>query len=362
MGLVRFALALIVLMTHSGYAVFTFSGIQFATIGALASVQVFFVLSGVYMAAVWQTKYNKLDNGMIYFFINRALRLWPTYICLMALTLLAYILLGHPAVGDMQLFTLFREVETRGLDGIRTIMLGLSVLLFGQDFVSFNADLHYLLPVRQSWSIATELLFYLMVPLLCRAPSVRYLLVGFLVLMGVKYLSLIHFGWRYSYFIPFGNFGHFLLGVGLYSILSNRHVEKIRSGIKSLKIPVFVGLLTIFFTFKKANFESGLAHHFAFVFIFSVAVVLLFDSSINRIDIFLGNISYGIYLNHFLMLVVGNLLGFKEVALLLFTLSSSMLLSFFMEKIIQAPIDRQRYKLTKLRARIAHTRYESSPI
>ncbi|MBN9114179.1 MAG: acyltransferase, partial [Pandoraea sp.] len=75
-------LALIVLTSHVG--------LGGGSIGALASVQVFFVLSGVYMAAVWQVKYCHLSSGAWHFYLNRALRLWPTYILLLLLTWLTY--------------------------------------------------------------------------------------------------------------------------------------------------------------------------------------------------------------------------------------------------------------------------------
>lgn len=320
------------------------------SIGALGSVQAFFVLSGMYMAAVWHTKYSLMPQGAGYFYYNRALRLWPTYLFLLALTFLVYVALGRPASGDDLLFNLFRGIDQDGITSANAGMLFLSVFLFGQDFVSVNENLHYLLPVRQSWSIASELLFYLSVPLVFRKPSWKLYFAGFAALMVFKYLASTFAGWRYSYFLPIGSFGYFLLGGTLYHLSLHPQIERLKSHIKNWKFFVVLSIfLAMLFLFGESSFErGGIAHHFAFIAIFSVITILLFEKVVNKMDLFLGNISYGIYLNHFLVLVVGMSIGLQGISLVLFTLAFSILLSFLTEKLIQYPIDRQRYRITTL--------------
>jgi peptidoglycan/LPS O-acetylase OafA/YrhL len=343
MGQVRFALALIVLVSHAGYTM--------NTIGSLCSVQAFYVLSGIYMAAVWNTKYSKIQNGTKYFLFNRFLRLWPTYITLLILTFLVYEGFGRPTGNDDYLFTLFREIERVGFTLKNSGMILLSILLLGQDIVSVNEQLHYLLPVRQSWSIASEVLFYLTVPFFISKSLYKFYFIGFVILMTGKYIVLKHFGLRWSYFFPFWNFGYFLLGCGLYYISLLSPVESFILRFKQFRIYVIIAVLLVLFRFGDSSFErGGIAHHFTFITIFSIAAVFLFDKSVKRIDLFLGNISYGVYLNHFLVIVVATLLGLQGHALLIFTLSTSILLSYLTEKLIQKNIDRRRNEFTQLQA------------
>ncbi|MEZ6023978.1 MAG: hypothetical protein R3C16_11320 [Hyphomonadaceae bacterium] len=75
MGMVRFALAMAVVLSHLPLATFQFLS------GGLA-VQCFFIISGFYMALVLDGKYK--DVGL--FYSNRLLRLFPTYFVMMAVT------------------------------------------------------------------------------------------------------------------------------------------------------------------------------------------------------------------------------------------------------------------------------------
>lgn len=343
MGIIRFALALIVVASHTGYS--------YQSIGALASVQAFFVLSGVYMAAVYTSKYSLRERGAIYFYYNRALRLWPTYIALLALTILVYWVFGATITNDSKLFNLFEYFKSQTSNNEKALIIYLSLFLIGQDVISVSESFHYLLPVRQSWSIASEMLFYSIVPLIfSRKPFVFYIL-SFLFFIVIKYLFLTHYGWRYSYFLPLGNFGYFILGCGLYHISSHPLIDQIKNKANSLKIHATYIILILLFFFGESSFErSNISHHLIFIFVFSICTIALFEKSSSKLDYIFGNISYGVYLNHFLILVLlSNLLETTArdgILLLLSVIACSVLLSLLMEKFIQRPIDRHRYRKT----------------
>lgn len=338
MGAIRCVLAIIVLLSHAGFPA--------KTIGALASVQAFFVLSGIYMAAVYTTRYGLMPRGAILFYLNRFMRLWPTYLMLLALTALAYVALGQPDDGDDRIFDLFRALRNEGLTTSNATMLALSILFFGQDFVSVSEPHHLMLPVRQSWSIASELLFYLTVPLLFRIRSWQPLLVAFALLMVLK-LTLLSIDWRLSYFLPFGNFGYFALGYGLYLLFNEPQIDEFREELSRYRPLLVAGVLVATIFFGESSFErGGVVRHLAYILIFSLGAILIFSRSMSLTDTFLGNISYGIYLNHFLILVVVHLLGLTGVPSVLMTLVGSVTLAILMEKVVQKPIDRYRYRLT----------------
>jgi peptidoglycan/LPS O-acetylase OafA/YrhL len=221
------------------------------------------------------------------------------------------------------------------------------VVLFGQDLLSVHEPYHFMLPVRQSWSIASELLFYVMVPLLFRHMTLKMCLVGFAVLMGVKLALLRGYDWRASYFFPVGNFGYFLLGYGAYLISVHPAVEAFKTRYRVvMKRGVLLLILVMLTFFGEASFErSGYLHHFIMVGVFTTGCVLMFERAVSRLDLLLGNLAYGIYLNHFLLIVVlGQVIGtsISKTGFVCWVIATSFLMAFFMEKSIQGPIDRWR--------------------
>lgn len=298
MGVVRFLLAIIVVLAHAGFPM--------ESIRALGSVQAFFVLSGVYMAAVWTTKYGVLERGARYFYLNRIMRLWPTYLFLLLLTFAAYKLFGAQLSGDDELFNLFEALDAQGVNGTPGIMLFLSVTLFGQDIASVNESVHYLLTQHD---------------------------------------------WRWSYFLPFGNFGYFLLGCALYFLTSHARIDALKAKLKHPRRYAMILMIGILFFWGEASFErANIIHHLGFMALFSLATLLLFERAVKGYDITLGNIAYGIYLNHFVILVVAKGMGLPTAWVALITVAGAVLLSLLTEKFIQKPIDRYRHGLTKLQS------------
>ena len=71
MGLMRFLLAMAVVIAHTGAIT-----VNFALIPANLAVEVFFAISGFYMSLIVTGKYRDRTT----FYINRFLRLYPVYL------------------------------------------------------------------------------------------------------------------------------------------------------------------------------------------------------------------------------------------------------------------------------------------
>ncbi len=71
MGLMRFLLAMAVVVTHIGP-----DAADFALIPANLAVEVFFAISGFYMSLILTAKYQDRTT----FYVNRFLRLYPVYL------------------------------------------------------------------------------------------------------------------------------------------------------------------------------------------------------------------------------------------------------------------------------------------
>src|SRR4051812_18616989 len=80
MGLFRLLLALSVVMGHAGPI------LGMSLFSAPVAVGTFFVLSGFYMSLVMNEKYSGLEHGVRVFYINRFLRLYPSYLVVLVAT------------------------------------------------------------------------------------------------------------------------------------------------------------------------------------------------------------------------------------------------------------------------------------
>lgn len=146
MGYIRFALALAVALSHAGL---------WTPIDASYAVQIFFVISGYYMALTIE-KYYKDDA--LRFYLNRALRIFPAYWIVAGVTL-AFMLATDSRWPMNWIVRHFTEPVT----------ILANVTIFGQDII-FNGAPQKLI-VQPAWSVAMELCFYVLAPFLVRIPT-----------------------------------------------------------------------------------------------------------------------------------------------------------------------------------------------
>ena len=337
--MIRFGLALLVFAGHAQ--------LRIQNAGPLMAVQLFFVVSGVYMAAVFTTKYGSMEKGVRLFFLNRVLRLWPTYLLLLAFTWLAFVFAGAKIRNDFHVFTLFLTPLTAG---DLLYLVPAELLLVGQDVISLDDSLQYLMPVRQSWSIGTELLFYALVPMVAGRRFCLWVAPTLIVAcFAFKFAALQTWGWRASYFLPPGNLAYFLLGCCLYHLAHARTMSpwrrRVTPAMQVLGPAAFAGLAL---ASPNCHFESGeLLLHFAFLASFSAILVLTFPEKASRFDNYLGNLSYAFYLNHFLVvMLLANFLPWPRSMLAVAVLVVSVACSIATERFLQRPIDRFRRRVT----------------
>lgn len=183
MGILRTWLALLVVFAHLNIDPaaqnVALSG------GALMAVQLFFMLSGFYMALVWHEKYSHDTTA---FYTSRALRLFPLYWIILLLTLFAGLI--HPALRPdymthiwkgwtallnsptpwMVIPAAFSNLTFFGLDVavfscVDWTTSKFSVHMNGQ---SCKTTLESLIIVPQAWSLGLEVLFYALCPFIFR--------------------------------------------------------------------------------------------------------------------------------------------------------------------------------------------------
>lgn len=127
MGVLRFPLAIAVVIAHAG-PVFG----QHIADGRFA-VQMFYMVSGFYMALVWKERYAKSDRAFRTFYLNRFFRIYPQYAIVLVLSIAvsgyAWVTQDRHPIAVAQHFSL-SEISAVWVYGTQASLLGLESLLF----------------------------------------------------------------------------------------------------------------------------------------------------------------------------------------------------------------------------------------
>jgi len=343
MGSIRLFLAFAVLMSHAGVCEIEF-------IGGHVAVQTFLIISGFYMSLILAQKYK--ECSVFVFYTNRLLRLFPTYLVVLLVSLVAL------CVFDVGLFTDANRLEkvfTRSLF-MAVFYFWTNIAIVGQDILfllgidaesySFYWDPngmaslkgYYYILVPQAWSLSMELYFYLLAPFILRL-RVDWIAFIFVLSLGLR-LLIVSKGPEYDLLARrcfpaelclflLGSLSYFLFG------LIRGHKNKYSLGLIS-----WTTLVAVLIFYEQIDKSYALI---LLAFASFVSIPFIFDlSRKNRIDRFLGNMSYPIYMVHFL--IIAALEGYMEeyslFVLLPLVFSASLLLYYG----IETPIDcwRQR--------------------
>jgi peptidoglycan/LPS O-acetylase OafA/YrhL len=339
MGFFRVLLALGVVFDHLGPLKFIF--------GSLTAVFVFFMISGFYMALILNTKYSQLDHGIKRFYINRALRIYPTYFAILILvSLLGYKVEFLASLGDYWDFRLFP-----------TLLITLSnIFIFGLDMsvvINPSTSFNFIGP---AWTLGAELLFYLIAPLVVlKRPLVAGLLIiGSLILrIYLTQNGYANVPWLFNFFpsiLMFFLLGH--VGYLIYSRIKTYQISKsIGRGIICLFL-VYIAYKSFKYGNFFLNFLDPTVHKIkGFIFYSAITISIPFvflATKDSRVDNFIGKLSYSIYLLHlpihFLILSSTKKLdffaGYDQLDIfglsLAVIIALSLCLYFFIEKPIEA--------------------------
>jgi peptidoglycan/LPS O-acetylase OafA/YrhL len=313
----RFFAALIVLLGHievikTRVNSFPPPGNDFLMNAAPISVTFFFVLSGFLIAYLLMLEQQENKNqtrkiNITRFYKKRILRIWPLYY---VLVLLAFFVFPYFSLFNYPGYTpVFADHQYKGLLLFSAFFPNLS------EFVNGN-----ILYLGQTWSLGVEEFFYLFFPLglyfLSLKKSGKYFIALILSSLAISAiakiwcnandpnlpLSCIYISRYRIYAFASGAFS-------AYVFLSMRESDFIFRYNKQLKIISYIIFFgTIALLIADINFSSFT--HPLFAFIFAVLILLLTISNIkigilnHKIIVYLGKISYGIYMLHPLAIVI----------------------------------------------------------
>ncbi len=342
LGWLRFILSMMVLDQHyGGYRYWVLPhlialvGIEhIAPIGEGAiAVTGFFVLSGYLIAHVLSIRYTApTEPGgkairLWSFYLSRALRIFPLYWLVLALTAVAYAYFGL-----LPQWNRFAFAGNFWLIGYGIQLLGVNV----HTLLPLEVGQSLLLP--QAWTITLDLCFYLLAPLVLFSPIWRrtMIITGMLVALAFAwkisyvpqwYINIYQFGWVYWIAFLLGaearlswdKVSGWLVGPAIIFLFYAAYLPLYSNPVilQMLSIPAFTLLIHHLHAQKRAP----------------------------RLDRFLGELTYATYLIQLPVLVVMQRIGighYKLVAVFLVYVLSVALTFLF-----EAPLDRLRYRWTQ---------------
>lgn len=348
MGIIRLLLALAVVTEHGGAAF----GLRI--VPGTAAVQCFYVISGFYMQLVLSTAYPAGLSGTLRFYSSRYLRLAPSYLLVVALTLAGAVVthktfymplsefvswLGRMTAGSLS-FLVFTNVAMFGQD--IAMFLGLSPtgsLYWTSHFATEPLAAHKFLLVPQAWSLGVELAFYLIAPALLRARTQTLVAVGalsFAIRLTLAFYGLTKDPWNYRFFPS--ELGIFVLGA-----LAYRTGVAFREKLSERRGKIALGaIFLICLSFHYIPVSSEVKRFFL-VFLVSLSLPDLFHlTRRNSLDQTLGKLSYPIYISHLMLLGITKYAGQYRAEALVFL---SIAFAYFTVRLVEDPIDSIRRRL-----------------
>ena len=307
MGLLRLLLALGVVTEHAGHTYF---------IGSYTAVQIFFVISGFYMELIFSSgKYRNANQ----FYASRIARLFPVYwIALITGVVVAYAI--YACFGTNSAITLL-EGRLSELQSTNTPVyiwaIFSNVFLLLADFAWFMPNIDgiqhptHLLVQPPVWTLALELYFYALCPMLTRARTF-----GVLALIGLSVSARVlcyQFGWDvnpyHARFFPF-ELTFFLSGMLAYRLYANEQfwITRVLRGRYGIGMGlVYLACVVYFYDIVKylpapslyGGFQDYVHSMVMCALAIPTIVALFSHTRTNKIDQQLGALSYPIYVIHY---------------------------------------------------------------
>jgi peptidoglycan/LPS O-acetylase OafA/YrhL len=272
------------------------AGLAFALLSSngTAMVIIFYVLSGFIIAH----SFSKNKWSYKQFIINRSLRIYIPYI---ASALIAGLLL----VISYRLAAVLFESPVK--DYHQRVMIayssGLNLTNFIKTFFFFKTErVNYFGFNYVYWSLLYEMIFYLVFPLLLK--YLKYIFVATLVIYPVHifYQPLPEIDYWYLYLTEY--LFYFLSGIYLYRFVISGKLDFYKGSVWLKKYVLLVLILLSFFSAELIGFSSYKSISFLAATVMSLSwmIYLLLYGAKNgyftKLFMFLGKISYSLYLIH----------------------------------------------------------------
>jgi len=365
MGSLRLSLALFVVFFHAqAYSVYAQGLPPLETFlpvpDGRTAVQMFYLISGFYMALVLNEKYKTADTNWL-FYSNRFMRLWPAAVIVNLFVILSFLMIDEVRLFGLtaslgEFWALLGSLDPAAL----AFLVFTNVFVVGQDllwFLRFDASGMSLAPFGTEghngsslslnhplFTVAIEAFYYAISPFVLRR-GWRVAL-GFVVAGGLWHVGIFATGasnliWGY-HFVGSAAYFYFLgaCAYHLYRLVEQEPVRGWLDARHGLAWSV-VGaglclLLAIYWVMPRAPLFMAP--------VMAVVVPLLFVlTRYRQTDRMVGELSFGVYLAHYPILMVLAPLA-TPVGLWLWTTALSLGAALLLFFLVEQPIDRWRQR------------------
>ncbi|KAF0241733.1 MAG: acyltransferase 3 domain [Planctomycetota bacterium] len=318
MGAFRIILCWLVVVAHVDPATAAHAGPMAADavrFGGPFAVFCFYAVSGYYMTLTLNSTYA-VAGGLRAYYINRAIRILPLYLALLAACAPLVLANANPTRqawsslnGGSAAAAAAGQVVPLGQEAFHWLQIDGGSLSPTRDFRASTSPAWHLLILPTCWSLSVECWFYLFAPLLMRRGAFARcgIAAASLAVWGVVFL--VKFPpdpWIFRFF-PATLF--FFMAGSLVRTLHEKRLDRVAAVARSAGAPV---MLAVFFALPVAwrSYASGHPETGAvalLVPLYAIALVmlpLLFErsssqSALGRFDRFLADLAYPIFLVHY---------------------------------------------------------------
>jgi peptidoglycan/LPS O-acetylase OafA/YrhL len=318
MGSLRFTLAILVLLSHAGMSI---GGLN----PGVSAVIVFYAISGYVMAALISRHYGQAAaTGR--FYLDRMLRIYPQYTFYALAVALWWYVAGRN--------TPFLQRPPEVSDWLNNLFI------FPLNYFMYNGSDRFTL-VPPAWSLGAELLFYALAPWLWRHWRIALALaLASLLVQSTAWHGQIHSDW-WGYRLMPGVLWVFVLGMALHRYQS-AHPAVARRIVWTT--PVVVALVAAYLA-AQGHLSQPYHREVLIGLALGIPLIHLLSQTPPKghgTDQRLGDWSYGIFLNHFLIFWVLQLEQPQTALQWVTVLLSSITLSALTQTFIEQPILRWR--------------------
>ena len=264
-------------------------------------VDIFFVLSGYLITQIIYTKLETNSFSLKEFYRNRIRRIFPALIVVLSITML---------IGYLFLFPI--ELEQLGKHVKSSAFFYENFRLIGE--VGYWDESAALKPLLHFWSLAIEEQFYIFWPLILillfklRINIIVSLIVLFIMLFLIPLVFEVD-----KFYHTFSRAWELALG-GLVFIISYKY-KKIFEVLNKYKVLIYIAfIISISFSYNNISFST---YKTLLVVMFSALLVLSLSSEksktifSNNILVFIGLISFPLYLWHYVFISYSHIFGLK---------------------------------------------------
>ena len=279
-GYYRFFLATLVVMSHLGVSLQGFNG-------GVAAVVSFYMLSGFVVCKLLSSVFTSEKSSYFPFLYERALRIFPQYLFIMVLTIIFLLMTNY---GD----PIFDVISL--VNNVLIIPLNYSMVL---DNSILQDPKWWLVP--PAWSLGVELQAYLILPFIVYFKPVKIVLgivsFGIFVLASCGVFHPQFFGYK---LLP-GILFIFIMGASIYKNNKEQGEEDLFDKYFSLVVYATLVLMIIILGAKGMLLVQFVRETILGVLIGMPIIIYLSNSPVKApYNHFLGNLSYGLFLSHFL--------------------------------------------------------------